>query len=301
MRRTNKKFEEAAGEKRRNRSGKVADVQLSNGMSHQARKRFGQNFLHDRGVIARIINSVNPAVEDHLLEIGPGQGALTRPLAATGARLDCVELDRDLAAYLQKEFAGSSRVTIYQHDILKFDLHQLSTSPGQLRIIGNLPYNISTPVLFTLLQQHALIKDMTFMLQLEVVQRMAAGAGDKSYGRLSLMLQYYCEVIHLFNVPSAAFTPRPKVSSAIVRLVPHQRFPMQAKDAAWLQIVIRTAFNQRRKTLKNSLKTIISEEVLNSLPIDGSLRPENLTLADYVLISDATSGANTIGEQNETQ
>ncbi len=301
MRKPNRKFDEPARVKPRNRTGNRSAVQLSNGMSHQARKRFGQNFLHDQGIISRIISSINPAAEDHLLEIGPGQGALTRPLAASGARLDCVELDRDLAAYLQKEFADSSRVTIYQHDILKFDLHQLTTSPGQLRIIGNLPYNISTPVLFTLLQQHSLIRDMTFMLQLEVVQRMAASAGDKNYGRLSLMLQYYCEVIHLFNVPSAAFTPRPKVSSAIVKLVPHKQFPVQAKDPAWLQIVIRTAFNQRRKTLKNSLKAIISDELLASLPIDGSLRPENLTLADYVLISDATSGANRIGELNETQ
>lgn len=301
MRKSKNNSDASTKEKQRNRTGRSTELRLSNGMAHQARKRFGQNFLHDQGVISRIVSSINPSADDHLVEIGPGQGALTRPLAASGAWLDCVELDRDLAAYLQREFAGSSRVTIYQHDILKFDLHQLTTSPGQLRIIGNLPYNISTPVLFSLLQQHSLIRDMTFMLQLEVVQRMAANASEKNYGRLSLMLQYYCEVIHLFNVPSAAFTPRPKVSSAIVKLVPHRQFPVQAKDPAWLQVVIRTAFNQRRKTLKNSLKAIISEEVLNSLPIDGSLRPENLTLADYVIISDAASGANRIGESHETE
>lgn len=265
-------------------------LRLSNGMPHQARKRFGQNFLHDQGVIQRIVNAISAGAHDHIVEIGPGQGALTRPLAASGARLDCVELDRDLAAHLNTQFADASNVTIYQHDILKFDLPQLTTSPQSLRIIGNLPYNISTPVLFYLLQNHSLIRDMTFMLQLEVVQRMAAKCGDKNYGRLGLMLQYFCEVTPLFNVSSAAFTPRPKVSSAIVRLIPHRQFPVAARDPECLQIVIRTAFNQRRKTLKNSLKAIISEELLNTLPLDISLRPENLTLADYVMISDAVTG-----------
>lgn len=256
-------------------------------MQHQARKRFGQNFLHDEGVIARIVQSINPQTDDHLVEIGPGQGALTRPLAASGARLDCVELDRDLAAFLETNVGKQDNVTIYQQDILKFDLAQLHTDGKPLRIIGNLPYNISTPVLFYLLQQHHLIQDMVFMLQLEVVNRMAAQPGEKNFGRLSLTLQYFCEVQPLFNVPSAAFTPRPKVSSAIVRLIPHREFPVQARDAESLQTVIRTAFNQRRKTLKNSLKAIISEEALNKLPLDVSLRPETLTLADYVLISDA--------------
>lgn len=288
-------------EKHPNRTHRSAPLKLSNGMPHQARKRFGQNFLHDQGVIARIVSSINPQADDHLVEIGPGQGALTHPLASSGARLDCVELDRDLAAFLQQEFADAANVTIYQHDILKFDWLGLTTVPQRLRIIGNLPYNISTPVLFYLLQNHGLIRDMTFMLQLEVVQRMAAHAGDKNYGRLSLMLQYYCDVVPLFNVPSAAFTPRPKVSSAIVRLVPHRQFPVQAKDPAWLQIVIRTAFNQRRKTLKNSLKAIISEEVLNSLPLDVSLRPEKLTLADYVVISDAVPDENRISGLHETK
>lgn len=262
-------------------------VRLHNGKPHQARKRFGQNFLHDQGVIDRILRIIAPKAGEHLVEIGPGQGALTVPLAASGARLDCIELDRDLAAHLQTSLREATNTTIYQHDILKFDLRQLATAPGSLRVIGNLPYNISTPVLFHLLQHHELIHDMTFMLQLEVVQRMAAQTGDKNYGRLGLMLQYYCRVVPQFNVPSAAFTPRPRVSSAIVQLIPHREFPVQAKDPACLQTVIRTAFNQRRKTLKNSLKALISEEVLQELPLDVSLRPENLTLADYVLISDA--------------
>lgn len=263
---------------------------MANGKPHQARKRFGQNFLHDQGVIQRIVDAINPTEEDHLLEIGPGQGALTRPLADSGAKLDCVELDRDLASYLEQQFARRESVSIIQQDILKFDLTTLTESDARtLRVIGNLPYNISTPVMFHLLKSHSMIKDMVFMLQLEVVHRLAAKPGNKNYGRLGLMTQYYCDVQHLFNVPSAAFTPKPKVSSAIVRLVPHREFPVFAKDVGCLQTVIRTAFNQRRKTLKNSLKAIISEESLKALPLEMGQRPENLSLEDYVLISDALS------------
>ena len=265
-------------------------IPMANGKPHQARKRFGQNFLHDQSVIQRIIDAINPTEEDHVLEIGPGQGALTRPLADSGAKLDCVELDRDLASYLDQQFARRDSVSIIQQDILKFDLTTLTDADSRtLRIIGNLPYNISTPVMFHLLKSHPMIKDMIFMLQLEVVQRLAAKPGNKNYGRLGLMTQYYCDVQHLFNVPSAAFTPKPKVSSAIVRLVPHREFPVFAKDVGCLQTVIRTAFNQRRKTLKNSLKAIISEESLKALPLEMGQRPENLSLEDYVLISDALS------------
>lgn len=266
-------------------------VRLDNGMPHQARKRFGQNFLHDQSVIERIIASINPQADDHLLEIGPGQAALTDYLADSGASLDCVELDRDLAKFLSQRFASNARVRIHQQDILKYDLRSLEPAPHSLRVIGNLPYNISTPVLFHLLKQHDLIQDMVFMLQLEVVQRMVAAPGDKNYGRLGIMLQYFCRVEHLFNVPSAAFTPRPKVSSAIVRLTPHKQFPLSARDPAMLETVVRTAFNQRRKTLKNSLKAIISAEDMAKLDLDIGLRPEKLTLADYVTLSDAISAA----------
>lgn len=266
-----------------------SNVRLDNGMRHQARKRFGQNFLKDAAIIARIIDHINAQQSDHVLEIGPGQGALTESLARDAGRLDCVELDRDLARYLDKYFVNNDKVTIIQQDILKFDLDSLTDKPHSLRVIGNLPYNISTPVLFYLLRKHELINDMTFMLQLEVVQRMVAGVGDKNYGRLGLMLQYFCEVEHLFNVPSSAFSPQPKVASAIVQLRPHRQMPVQAADADMLQQVIRTAFNQRRKTLKNSLKGIISEAALQDLPVDITLRPENLSLQDYVVISDAIS------------
>ena len=262
-------------------------MRLQNGKLHQARKRFGQNFLHDEYIIQKIVDAISPTSEDHLVEIGPGQGALTKPFADSGAQLDCIELDRDLVAHIEERFAQRPSVSVYQHNILKFDISTLSKTEKSLRVVGNLPYNISTPVMFHLLKDHSLIHDMTFMLQLEVIQRMVATIGEKNYGRLGLMVQYFCEVEHLFNVPSSAFTPKPKVVSAIVRLRPHKNFPVIAKDPECLQTVIRTAFNQRRKTLKNSLKAIISETTLNKLAIDASLRPENLSLADYVLISDA--------------
>ncbi len=270
----------------------LSDLRLSNGMRHQARKRFGQNFLHDQTVIDKIIASINPKPEDHLVEIGPGQGAITAPLANVGAKLDCIELDRDLTKFLKDRYKQLSHVTIHQQDILKFHIAQLSTCEHSLRVIGNLPYNISTPVLFHLLKSHKLIQDMTFMLQLEVVQRMSASVGDKNYGRLGIMLQYYCQVEHLFNVPAAAFNPQPKVSSAIVRLTPHRDKPLVANNVKTLETIVRNAFNQRRKTLKNSLKDITSTAVMDSLDIDISLRPENLSLADYVVISNAITAAN---------
>ena len=264
-------------------------ITLSTGTTHQARKRFGQNFLHDQQVIDRIIREIAPENCDHLLEVGPGQGALTVQLAGSGAKLDCVELDRDLAEHLRHQYRDYDNVHIHQHDILKFDLNDLELSSKRVRIIGNLPYNISTPVLFHLLKYYDKIKDMSFMLQLEVVERMSANVGDKNYGRLSLMLQYFCQAEKLFDVPPQAFTPQPKVNSAVVRLTPHKVLPVTAKDTDCLKLVVRTAFNQRRKTLKNSLKTLISDSELGDLEIDMKLRPEKLTLTDYVKISDAIS------------
>ncbi|MEX2130613.1 MAG: 16S rRNA (adenine(1518)-N(6)/adenine(1519)-N(6))-dimethyltransferase RsmA [Pseudohongiellaceae bacterium] len=262
---------------------------------HRPRKRFGQNFLHDQNVIERIIAAINPQADDHIVEIGPGQGALTRHLLPACGRLDTIELDRDLAAQLASSIPSTmpsslqpaNAFSIHQGDVLKFDFASLTDKPHSLRVVGNLPYNISTPVIFHLLNYHHLVKDMVFMLQLEVVQRLAAGVGDKSYGRLGLMTQYYCRVEHLFNVPSAAFTPRPKVNSALVKLTPHLVPPVTARDVSCLQNVIRTAFTQRRKTLKNSLKTLITETRLRELGLDVLQRPENLSLSDYVSISDA--------------
>lgn len=256
---------------------------------HTPRKRFGQNFLHDEAVIRRIIDSIDPREDDHIVEIGPGKGALTRHLLHKCGRLDTIELDRDLARHLSRTLLREKGFHIHQCDALKFDFSALTDKPRTLRIVGNLPYNISTPVIFYLLKYAELIKDMTFMLQLEVVNRLAAGTGDKNYGRLGLMAQYYCQVQHLFNVPSAAFTPKPKVSSAIVRLTPHFTMPVVARDVDCLQNVIRTAFTQRRKTLRNSMKNLVPEEKLAGLGLDLSLRPENLALEDYVRISDLIS------------
>ena len=263
-------------------------IKLKNGYAHIPRKRFGQNFLHDKGVIDQIIAAIAPSPNDHLLEIGPGHGALTEPLIKSKSKLDCVEIDQDLVKFLNERYC-SSVLNVIAKDILKFDIKTLDPQPHSLRVVGNLPYNISTPVLFHLLKSHELISDMTFMLQLEVVQRITARAGEKNYGRLGLMLQYHCEVEHLFNVPSTAFTPVPKVGSAIVRLKPYKNKPIEANDPKILEIVIRTAFNQRRKTLRNSLKTLLRESKTTS-SVDLSLRPETLSLGDYIEISNSLTG-----------
>lgn len=256
--------------------------------SHRPRKRFGQNFLHDRGVIDRIVAAVAPRAGQCLVEIGPGQGALTGELLAAGGRLDVIELDRDLAAGLARRFGGRPGFTLHQADALKFDFGLIACPDGErLRIIGNLPYNISTPLLFHLLDFAGRIQDMTFMLQLEVVKRLAAGPGDDHYGRLGLMMQYYCQVEPLFQVPPSAFTPRPKVESAVVRLLPWRALPHPAKNPSRLAAVVRTAFNQRRKTVRNSLKSLLTEAQLSALGIDPGRRPENLSLEDYVRISDS--------------
>ena len=252
---------------------------------HRARKRFGQNFLHDRNIIGKIVDAIHPQPGQHLLEIGPGQAAMTSPLVASGAQVDAVELDRDLASWLTQHFADATNFSLHQCDILKFDLNTLSEIPRSLRIVGNLPYNISTPVIFHLLEQEQLIDDMVFMLQLEVVQRLAASSGDPQYGRLSIMTQYHCQVEHLFDVPPGAFRPAPKVTSAIVRLTPLRNKIHIAQDPAMLQRVVRDSFSQRRKTLRNCLKPLMIEFGAAQLPIDLGLRAENLELADFVMLS----------------
>lgn len=254
---------------------------------HQARKRFGQNFLHDTHVIGKIVDAISPQPGQHLVEIGPGQGALTIPLVNSGVRLDVVELDRDLADWLENHFADCTRFQLHRGDVLKFDLHTLTQQPRSLRVIGNLPYNISTPCLFHLLESEALIDDMTFMLQKEVVQRLAATPEDDAYGRLSVMVQYFCQVDHLFDVPPGAFKPAPKVTSAIVRLRPHRQLANKANDTALLRDLVRTAFSQRRKTLRNCIKPLITGLDPQQLPVDLNLRPENLSVADYVHLSNA--------------
>lgn len=254
---------------------------------HQARKRFGQNFLQDQNIIRNILLNIQPRVGDNIAEIGPGLGAITEHLLnATEGHLNVVEIDRDLVQVLKTQFFNYPHLQIHQGDALKFDFSQLVTADNKLRIVGNLPYNISTPLIFHLLSFTGKVKDMHFMLQKEVVDRMAAGPGDSNYGRLGIMVQYHCRVESLFTVPPTAFDPQPKVDSAIVRLTPYAKPPVPALDHQQLSSLVTTAFNQRRKTIRNNLKKLISAEQLEALGIDPGLRPENLSLQNFVAISD---------------
>lgn len=253
---------------------------------HRARKRFGQNFLHDQHVIARIVKAITPREGQVLVEIGPGKGAITEPLLEACPQLTTIEIDRDLAAMLKSRLGANPGFRLIEQDVLEFDFASLNAPPASLRILGNLPYNISTPLLFHLLQYHSLIADMVFMLQLEVVDRLAAQPGDPDYGRLSVMMQYYCKVEKLFKVPATAFVPQPKVESSIVKLTPWRPLPCPATNVDTFAMVVRTAFNQRRKTIRNTLKNLLDSDQLAKLDLDLTLRPENLRLEDYVRIAD---------------
>ena len=254
-------------------------------MTHTPRKRFGQNFLHDHNVINNIISTIQAKPGEHWVEIGPGKGALTEPLLKKGLRLEVVELDRDLVVLLTNMFRQYSHLQIHSTDALKFDFSALAEDNEKLRIIGNLPYNISTPLMFHLLDSAYCIDDMHFMLQKEVVDRICAAPGSKKYGRLSVMMQYYCDTELLFVVPPESFEPAPKVMSAIVRLVPHQQPPVQVNDMDMLNRVVTQAFSQRRKTLRNSLKKLIDENAIIALNIDPALRAEALSLNDFAKLS----------------
>ena len=258
---------------------------------HRARKRFGQNFLHDAGIIQRIARAVAPREGERVLEIGPGQGALTGALLDYPAELIALELDRDLVPLLQQRFRHCDHFSLHQGDALKLDLSTLTATP--LRVVGNLPYNISTPLMFHLLAQRELIHDMHFMLQKEVVDRLAAQPGSKSWGRLGVMTQYYCRVEALFEVPPEAFTPRPKVQSAVVRLLPHREPALRARDDRMLGLIVGTAFQQRRKTLRNALQTLLDADTMNSVGVDPRRRPDTLSLAEFVARSDACDALQT--------
>ena len=254
-------------------------------MTHSPRKRFGQNFLHDHNIIYNILSSLEAKAGEHWVEIGPGLGALTEPLLKLGLRLDVVELDRDLVALLKDKFRQQNNLQIHSADALKFDFSTLAEHNKKLRIIGNLPYNISTPLMFHLLDNASCIEDMHFMLQKEVVDRICAAPGSKKYGRLSVMMQYYCATELLFDVPPESFDPVPKVMSAIVRLVPHRQPPVEVNDIKTLNRVVIQAFSQRRKTLRNSLKKLIAEDAIIALYIDPNLRAEALSLVDFAKLS----------------
>ncbi len=252
---------------------------------HRARKRFGQNFLHDQNVIASIVAAINPKKDQTLVEIGPGLGALTEPVAELVDQLNVVELDKDLAERLQSHPFIRHKLTIHQADAMRFDFSQLIEDEKPLRVFGNLPYNISTPLMFHLFTFSNKVKDMHFMLQKEVVNRLAAGPNCKAYGRLSVMAQYYCAITPILEVPPGAFKPAPKVDSAVVRLEPYAELPVVAKDVKLLNKVCTMAFNQRRKTLRNSLKKLFTEPQLEELGIDPNNRPENVTVAQYVALA----------------
>ncbi|MEC9482300.1 MAG: 16S rRNA (adenine(1518)-N(6)/adenine(1519)-N(6))-dimethyltransferase RsmA [Halomonas sp.] len=260
---------------------------------HRARKRFGQNFLRDPGIISRIVRAIAPLPGQRLVEIGPGQGALTEPLLEEAGALDVVELDRDLIPGLRVQFFNYPDFTIHEGDALKFDFAALRGEGPPLRVVGNLPYNISTPLIFHLLTARGAIADMHFMLQKEVVERLAAEPGSADWGRLSIMAQYRCRVDALFVVPPEAFVPRPQVDSAIVRLVPHEVLPHPAIDEVLLADVVREAFAQRRKTLRNNLKGRIDAETLVSLGIDPARRPQTLSVAEMVKIANHLAGERT--------
>lgn len=257
-------------------------------MKHVAKKRFGQNFLTDQGVIDSLVDAISPKADDLMVEIGPGLGALTKPLLQKLDMLHVVEVDRDIISWMQKEYAKNS-ITIHNSDALKFDFASLGEN---IRVVGNLPYNISTPILFHLLDNVKHITDMHFMLQKEVVERMVAEPSIAAYGRLSVMLQYRLQMEYLFTVPPEAFDPAPKVESAFVRCVPYAKLPYVANDEALLAKVVTAAFGQRRKTLRNTLKGLLDDDGFSALNIDSQQRAENLGVAEFVAIANYLSDIN---------
>ena len=251
-------------------------------MKHIPRKRFGQNFLTDQNVLSEIIRVIAPAAGDTMVEIGPGQGAMTALLLAHLSRLHVVELDRDLVAMLQKKFS-TDKLIIHSGDALQLDFGALQPAQGKLRIVGNLPYNISSPLLFHLAQYAQQVEDQHFMLQKEVVQRMVAPPGGKDYGRLSVMLQWRYQMEMLFIVPPSAFDPPPRVDSAIVRMRPIAS-PLACEQAR-LEQVVTQAFSQRRKVIRNSLSGLFTEQQLIAAGIDPQARPETVSLEQYVALT----------------
>lgn len=254
---------------------------------HRPRKRFGQHFLHDRQVIDCILAAIAPAPGQCLVEIGPGTGALTLPLLQHVGELHVVELDRDLAAELVRRCQGAGTLHMHCQNALDFDIRDLAADGKTIRVIGNLPYNISTPLIFHLLESADRIQDMVFMLQEEVVDRMCAEPGTKVYGRLSVMVQARCRVDKLFTVSAESFTPPPKISSALVRLMPEIQTGIQ--DFSVFAGVVRQSFNQRRKTLRNALKDMIGAQQISNLGIDPGVRPEQLTVEQFVKLSNSVA------------
>ncbi|GAB5413363.1 MAG: 16S rRNA (adenine(1518)-N(6)/adenine(1519)-N(6)) -dimethyltransferase RsmA [Congregibacter sp.] len=253
--------------------------------AHQPRKRFGQNFLRDTNVIDRLERAIGAQPDQQLVEIGPGLGALTEALLQSGCMLDAIELDRDLVTPLLAAFSVYPNFTLHSADALNFDYTSLGEPESRLRIVGNLPYNISTPLIFKLLDHASRIDDMHFMLQLEVVERLTASPGSKHWGRLGVIAQFLCETELLFEVPPEAFDPPPKVQSAIVRLRPHRKPVWPDCPVEALRTLVRKAFAQRRKTLRNNLKGIVTSATIEDLGIDPGARAETLHLEQFVALA----------------
>lgn len=253
-------------------------------MNHRARKRFGQNFLVDDRVVERIIDTIRPAAGQLLIEIGPGQAALTRPLLESGAELHVIEIDRDLAAGLERRLGPGRDLHLHVADALKVDLAGISGG-RRFRLLGNLPYNISTPLIFHALRWSGLILDMHFMLQREVVDRMAAAPGGRNRGKLSIMCQYHFEISPLFGVGPESFRPPPRVESSFVRLTPRKRPPVRIESMASFERLVSQAFSMRRKTLRNSLRGVLTAEQMTAAGVDPGLRPEALSLQQFAKLS----------------
>ncbi|HEL4832553.1 16S rRNA (adenine(1518)-N(6)/adenine(1519)-N(6))-dimethyltransferase RsmA [Stenotrophomonas sp. C4297] len=252
-----------------------------------AKKQLGQHFLADRHYIDKIVMAVNPKDGDRLVEIGPGQGAITLPLLRVHPKLTVIEFDRDLIAPLTAAAEPLGELTIVHRDVLRVDFTELAAGQS-IRLVGNLPYNISSPILFHALEHAAVIRDMHFMLQKEVVDRMAAGPGSKVYGRLSVMLQAYCQVTSLFVVPPGAFRPPPKVDSAVVRLVPRDPATINIHDHERFAEVVKAAFGQRRKTLRNALNNVVSAEQFVAAGVRPDARAEQLDVAEFIALANAS-------------
>lgn len=247
----------------------------------RAKKRFGQNFLHDRRMIDKIVSAIRPKTSDVVVEIGPGQGAMTQPLLTAGGVVHAIEIDDDLIYVLQQTIRDAGFI-LHHADALTFDFSQIAS---RFRLVGNLPYNISTPLLFHLMKYTARIVDITVMLQREVVDRIVAEPNSKIYGRLSVMLQYYCAVDRLFLIPPGVFDPVPKVESALLRLVPKTSRPLTGEEEILLEACVKLAFAQRRKTIKNNLKGLLQENDWLNLPIDPQSRAENLSVQNFISLT----------------
>ncbi len=261
------------------------------GFKPEAKKHLGQHFLHERGIIDKIVHAIDPRPGDRLVEIGPGQGAITFPLLDRHGELTVIEFDRDLIFPLTEGARAHGTLEVIHRDVLTVDFSALAHNGGPIRLVGNLPYNLSSPILFHALEHAASIVDMHFMLQKEVVDRMAAGPGSKIYGRLSVMLQAYCQVIALFDVAPGAFRPPPKVDSAVVRMIPHPRERVAVADRALFARVVRDAFGQRRKTLRNALSQVCDSAAIQAAGLRPDARAEQIEVAGFIALANALAAS----------